>query len=275
MRPIKHRRVSAVFTQKRLGGRQGLALENHDTSDRGKACPRNRIRWIPACVRRGASRIHGIRQSQRTREADSRLPGIRVQRIPAHRHGARHHRINPIHRMALSIWLYKSLRHRRYACAGALIAFYLFALASYPLRLPEFWIVLIILGVIATSEVSPIKGNFPKHPEGYKRLFLTAFALLGIACFLGQKAYYKAYQNWSRARMYYNNKAYESALPERIYPYYLLAPLRRTRFLPPGEIKRGLRFRPPEGSQDRKPSHPGNAGKGPEDMPRSRSNIIS
>lgn len=123
----------------------------------------------------------------------------------------------------LGIWLYKSLRHRRYACAGALIAFYLFAFASYPLRLPEFWIVLIILGVIATSEVSPIKGNFPKHPEGYKRLFLTAFALLGITCFLGQKAYYKAYQNWSRARMYYNNKAYESALPEYQSLYPLLS----------------------------------------------------
>ena len=33
--------------------------------------------------------------------------GIRVQRIPAHRHGARHHRINPIHRMAQYMALQK------------------------------------------------------------------------------------------------------------------------------------------------------------------------
>ena len=45
-------------------------------------------------------------------------------------------------------------------------------------------------------------------------------AILGIGLFWMQKDHYKAYQQWNKAQMFYNNKAYEAALEvyEPLYP---------------------------------------------------------
>lgn len=53
-----------------------------------------------------------------------------------------------------------------------------------------------------------------------KQIFFMGIAILGIGLFWMQKDHYKAYQQWNKAQMFYNNKAYEAALEvyEPLYP---------------------------------------------------------
>lgn len=123
------------------------------------------------------------------------------------------------------IWLviifYKGIKNKRYACCGGIIALAIFAFSSYPLQLPEFWVVLIFLGVMCITP-NPNQRNKPEpnRNEWYKQIFLIGVAILGIIVFWEQKDYYKAYQKWNKAQMFYNNKAYEAALEvyEPLYP---------------------------------------------------------
>lgn len=99
----------------------------------------------------------------------------------------------------------------------------IFAFSSYPLQLPEFWVVLICLGAMSvtldTNEVGE-KRTESNSRRGGLRIFLMGIACLGIALFWMQKDYYRAYQKWNRAQMFYKNKAYEAALEvyEPLYP---------------------------------------------------------
>ncbi|OUP22720.1 hypothetical protein B5F32_00515 [Parabacteroides distasonis] len=119
--------------------------------------------------------------------------------------------------------VYKGIKNKRYACCGGIIALAIFAFSSYPLQLPEFWVVLIFLGVMCvTPNPDQIQKDEtePSHNEWYKRVFLIGVAILGITLFWTQKDYYRAYQKWDRAQMFYNNKAYRAALEEYepLYP---------------------------------------------------------
>ena len=119
--------------------------------------------------------------------------------------------------------VYKGIKNKRYACCGGIIALAIFAFSSYPLQLPEFWVILIFLGVMCvTPNPDQIQKDEtePSHNEWYKRVFLIGVAILGITLFWTQKDYYRAYQKWDRAQMFYNNKAYRAALEEYepLYP---------------------------------------------------------
>lgn len=123
----------------------------------------------------------------------------------------------------LGLVFYNGIRNKRYACCGGVMSLALFAISSYPLQLPEFWVMLIFLGVMCvTPDTTEIKGDelMPKSYEGWKRIFLVGIAITGIGLFWGQKEYYRAYQKWNRAQMLYHNKAYEPALEvyEPLYP---------------------------------------------------------
>lgn len=52
-----------------------------------------------------------------------------------------------------------------------------------------------------------------------KQIFLWESLFLELVC-SGCKDHYKAYQQWNKAQMFYNNKAYEAALEvyEPLYP---------------------------------------------------------
>ncbi len=119
--------------------------------------------------------------------------------------------------------VYKGIKNKRYACCGGIIALAIFAFSSYPLQLPEFWVVLIFLGVMCVTP-NPYQiqkdETEPSHNEWYKRIFFIGVAILGITLFWTQKDYYRAYQKWDRAQMFYNNKAYTAALEEYgpLYP---------------------------------------------------------
>lgn len=119
--------------------------------------------------------------------------------------------------------VYKGIKNKRYACCGGIIALAIFAFSSYPLQLPEFWVVLIFLGVMCVTP-NPYQiqkdETEPSHNEWYKRIFFIGVAILGITLFWTQKDYYRAYQKWDRAQMFYNNKAYRAALEEYepLYP---------------------------------------------------------
>ncbi|MDB9150501.1 O-antigen ligase family protein [Parabacteroides distasonis] len=123
------------------------------------------------------------------------------------------------------LWLlfYKGIKNKRYACCGGLMSLAIFAFSSYPLQLPEFWVVLIFLGVMSvTPDKDEIRENQAEsngHRWG-KQIFFMGIAILGISLFWMQKDHYKAYQQWNKAQMFYNNKAYEAALEvyEPLYP---------------------------------------------------------
>ena len=123
----------------------------------------------------------------------------------------------------LGLLFYKGIKNKRYACCGGLMSMAIFAFSSYPLQLPEFWVVLIFLGVMSvTPDKDEIRENQAEsngHRWG-KQIFFMGIAILGIGLFWMQKDHYKAYQQWNKAQMFYNNKAYEAALEvyEPLYP---------------------------------------------------------
>ena len=123
----------------------------------------------------------------------------------------------------LGLLFYKGIKNKRYACCGGLMALALFAFSSYPLQLPEFWIVLIFLGVMSVTPDKDEIRESQAESNGRswdKRIFLMGIAILGIGLFWMQKDYYRVYQKWNKAQMFYNNKAYEAALEvyEPLYP---------------------------------------------------------
>lgn len=123
----------------------------------------------------------------------------------------------------LAFVFYAGIRKKRYACCGGILSLALFALSSYPLQLPEFWIVLIFLGAMCVMPdcKNPAEKKLePAFRDGLKKLFIAGMAIAGIGLFWNQKVYYKAYQEWNRQQMYYKNKAYETALTgyEALYP---------------------------------------------------------
>lgn len=118
---------------------------------------------------------------------------------------------------------YTGVRNRKYASCGGIIALALFAFSSYPLQLPDFWVVLIFLGVISiTPERSKSEDTqtVSSFSDGVKKLFIAGIAIIGISLFWSHRKYYNAYQEWDKLQMYSKNKAYEAAMPgyEKWYP---------------------------------------------------------
>lgn len=115
--------------------------------------------------------------------------------------------------LLLSYSLFRGVKNRQIGAAGGILALMVFSLASYPLQLPEFWVVLVVLmGVICTS----VASDTPPTPsrEGRKILSVAMIGCLTFCCgwiFWQQKGYYQGYKKWNTMKMLYNNKAYEAA----------------------------------------------------------------
>ena len=115
--------------------------------------------------------------------------------------------------LLLGYSLFRGVKNRQIGVAGGILALMVFSLASYPLQLPEFWVVLVVLmGVICTS----VASDTPPTPsrEGRKILSVAMIGCLTFCCgwiFWQQKGYYQGYKKWNTMKMLYNNKAYEAA----------------------------------------------------------------
>lgn len=115
--------------------------------------------------------------------------------------------------LLLSYSLFRGVKNRQIGAVGGILALMVFSLASYPLQLPEFWVVLVVLmGVVCTS----VTSDTPPTPsrEGKKMLSVTMIGCLTFCCgwvFWQQKGYYQGYKKWNTMKMLYNSKAYEAA----------------------------------------------------------------
>lgn len=112
------------------------------------------------------------------------------------------------------LWLvsmgYYGIRNGENGAVGGIMALAVFAVSSYPLQLPSFWVVLVFLGAIGvTKQGMPVT----KRSSVLSVCHMTAISLLSLASvtlFALQKEQYEVYKQWSRMQMLYNNKAYES-----------------------------------------------------------------
>ena len=123
--------------------------------------------------------------------------------------------------LLLSYSLLRGMKNRQAGAAGGILALMVFSLASYPLQLPEFWVVLVVLMGVANSK-TPVNADIsvdadtPPTPsrEGRKILSVAMIGVLAICCgwiFRQQKGYYEGYKKWNTLKMLYNSKAYEAA----------------------------------------------------------------
>lgn len=108
--------------------------------------------------------------------------------------------------------LHRGIKNGETGAAGGILALMLFSLASYPLQLPEFWIILITL--IAITEYGPRRDArrcvSPSPPITIA--IIGSLAICSISIFWHQKENYNGYKKWNTMKMLYNNKAYAAAV---------------------------------------------------------------
>lgn len=116
----------------------------------------------------------------------------------------------------LGVLFYQGMKNRVYGTSGSILALAIFALASYPLQLPSFWIILVFLGVVCVSgNKKKIKTPPTPTPKGMRFAWFIAIAIMAsgsAGLFMLQKGSYTAYKKWNTIKMLYASKAYESAL---------------------------------------------------------------
>lgn len=119
--------------------------------------------------------------------------------------------------------LFLGIKNRYAGVVGGILSLIIFAAASYPLQLPEFWVVLVVLMGIANTPVSSDAVSISFC--GRKKMILVAMmGFLSLCCGLGlyyQKEYYQGYETWAISKMFQNAKKYKEAAAE----YKKLVPL--------------------------------------------------
>ena len=115
--------------------------------------------------------------------------------------------------LLLGYSLFRGVKNRQAGAAGGILALMVFSLASYPLQLPEFWVVLVVLMGIANTTIYIDTPPTPSR-EGKKILSVVVIGGMAVCCgwiFWQQKGYYQGYKKWNTLKMLYNSKAYEAA----------------------------------------------------------------
>ena len=115
--------------------------------------------------------------------------------------------------LLLGYSLFRGVKNRQAGAAGGILALMVFSLASYPLQLPEFWVVLVVLMGIANTTIYIDTPPTPSR-EGRKILSVAVIGGMAVCCgwlFGQQKGYYQGYKKWNTLKMLYNSKAYEAA----------------------------------------------------------------
>lgn len=115
--------------------------------------------------------------------------------------------------LLLGYSLFRGVRNGQAGAAGGIVALMVFSLASYPLQLPEFWVVLVVLMLICNGSVG-INTSPDSSREGKRMLSVAILGGLMVcsgAIFWQQKQYYEGYKKWNTLKMLHNSKAYEAA----------------------------------------------------------------
>ena len=106
-------------------------------------------------------------------------------------------------------------RNGQHGAVGGLVALAVFALSSYPLQLPSFWVVLLLLGSIClVGEERETEPVFSVRYPVMSKCWLGLMALGSVCLFVRQGPMYEAYQTWERLQMLYHNKAYPSVVED-------------------------------------------------------------
>lgn len=113
------------------------------------------------------------------------------------------------------LWLgsmgYYGIRNRQHGAVGGVLALAVFAVSSYPLQLPSFWMILVFLGAICVTKDGTQAGSSALSvSSAYPITIISLLSLASVCLFILQKGQYEVYKRWGRMQMVYNNKAYES-----------------------------------------------------------------
>ncbi len=107
----------------------------------------------------------------------------------------------------LAFSLYYGIRHRQIGASGGILALGIFALYSYPLQLPTYWVLLLFLTVICVTN--------PKHDKQRAQRSIPYISAIAAALtcilFYGQKDTYYSYKEWKTLQELYHDQAYEQA----------------------------------------------------------------
>lgn len=115
--------------------------------------------------------------------------------------------------LLLGYSLFQGLKNKQIGATGGILALIIFCMASYPLQLPEFWVVLVVLIAISNTD---IVIDIP-HPSSLKRKKILSVVMIGglALCygwiFRQQKNYYEGYKKWHTLKILHNNKMYEAS----------------------------------------------------------------
>ena len=111
-----------------------------------------------------------------------------------------------------------AVRTKQSGIAGALIAFAIFAFSSYPLQLPDFWILWVCLCALAIPTGYAAGNNWLP----VQRLGMIGMAVCSLFVCTSAADRYKAYEQWNLLKMLHNNKAYEAATEGYVALYDIL-----------------------------------------------------
>ena len=111
-----------------------------------------------------------------------------------------------------------AVRTKQSGIAGALIAFAIFAFSSYPLQLPDFWILWVCLCALAIPTEYVAENNW----LSVQRLGMIVMAVCSLFVCTSATDRYKAYEQWNRLKLLHNNKAYEAATEGYVALYDIL-----------------------------------------------------
>lgn len=107
----------------------------------------------------------------------------------------------------LAFSIFYGIKHRQIGSSGGILALAVFAMYSYPLQLPSFWVILVFLSAICVAK--------PKYsPELSPRDFPFIGAITAVTTcilFCAQIHMFNTYKEWEKLRTLYNNNSLDVA----------------------------------------------------------------
>lgn len=121
----------------------------------------------------------------------------------------------------LGICFFRVLKNKQIGIAGGILSLVIFASASYPLQLPEFWIVLITLTAIGCSAPIRHKQATPNKIT-LSSIFIFSLIICGASTYILHQQIHDMddYEKWNDIKILYNAQAYQKATKEyqKLYP---------------------------------------------------------
>ena len=101
--------------------------------------------------------------------------------------------------------------NRGQGAVGGVLALAVFAVSSYPLQLPSFWMILVFLGAICvTKDGTQARSSALPVSSAYPITIISLLSLASVCLFILQKGQYEVSKRRGRMQMDYNKKAYEA-----------------------------------------------------------------